>query len=177
MNIRKKNVKASAGRNKKDYIQAVNNRFGFKVEGKGTFIWTSEEAENIPTKWRKENNFSNRCVKLEVKSYELKVVGENHFWVVTELDGTVLMIDEIEYTKSYYYGKRSKKAKATDFIPPHKCFGYWTDFCDKVKAIEEKDLAEMEAEGFTDSFYRWLIDRNALLDATFNKGERYEKNK
>ena len=68
MNIRNKNVKASAGRNKEDYIRAANNRFGFKVEGIGTFIWTSEEAENISTKWRKENNFSNRCVKLEVKN-------------------------------------------------------------------------------------------------------------
>jgi len=177
MNITNKIKKASAVRDKEAYMRAANNRFGFKVEGKGTFIWTSEEAENLSSAWKPIGTYSNRCVRLEVKSYELKVVGENHFWVVTELDGTVLIIDEIEFTKSYYYGKRSKKAKATDFLPPHKCFGYWTDFCDKVKAIEEKDLAEMEAEGFTDSFYRWLIDRNALLDATFNKGERYEKNK
>ena len=168
MNIRDKITKASAARKKAAYIQAANNRFGFKVEGKGTYIWTSEEAENESAMWKAENNLSKKCIKKEVKSYELKVVGENHFWVVTELDGTVLIIDEIEFTKSYYYGKRSKKAKATDFIPPHKCFGYWTDFCDKVKAIEEKDLAEMEAEGYTDSYYRWLLDRNKLLEETFN---------
>ena len=168
MNITNKIKKASAVRDKEAYMQAVNNRFGFKVSGKGTFIFTSEEAENISSVWKPTGTYSNRCVRLEVKSYELKVVGENHFWVVTELDGTVLIIDEIEFTKSYYYGKRSKKAKATDFIPPHKCFGYWTDFCDKVKAIEEKDLAEMEAEGYTDSYYRWLLDRNTLLEETFN---------
>ena len=168
MNIRKKIKKASAVSDKEAYMQAVNNRFGFKVSGKGTYIWTSEEAENVSSLWKPTGTYSNRCVKLEVKSYELKVVGENHFWVVTELDGTVLIIDEIEYTKSYYYGKRSKKAKATDFIPPHKCFGYWTDFCDKVKAIEEKDLAEMKAEGDTGSLYRWYINRNILLEETFN---------
>ena len=168
MNIRKKIKKASAVSDKEAYMQAANNRFGFKVSGKGTYIWTSEEAENVSSAWKPTGTYSNRCVKLEVKSYELKVVGENHFWVVTELDGTVLIIDEIEYTKSYYYGKRSKKAKATDFIPPHKCFGYWTDFCDKVKAIEEKDLAEMKAEGDTGSLYRWYINRNILLEETFN---------
>ena len=37
-----------------------------------------------------------------------------------------------------------------------------------LKAIEEKDLAEMEAEGDTDSYYRWLLDRNTLLEETFN---------
>jgi hypothetical protein len=168
MNIRKKIKKASAVSDKEAYMQAVNNRFGFKVSGKGTYIWTSEEAENVSSVWKPTGTYSNRCVKLEVKSYELKLVGENHFWVVTELDGTVLIIDEIEYTKSYYFGKRSKKAKATDFIPPHKCFGYWTDFCDKVKAIEEKDLAEMKAEGDTGSLYRWYINRNILLEETFN---------
>ena len=168
MNITNKIKKASAVRDKEAYMRAANNRFGFKVEGKGTFIWTSEEAENLSSAWKPIGTYSNRCVRLEVKSYELKVVGENHFWVVTELDGTVLIIDEIEYTKSYYYGKRSKKAKATDFLPPHKCFGYWTDFCDKVKAIEEKDLAEMEAEGDTGRLYKWYIDRNILLEETFN---------
>ncbi|MDC0542891.1 hypothetical protein OAO24_05470 [Methylophilaceae bacterium] len=168
MNITNKIKKASAVRDKEAYMRAANNRFGFKVEGKGTFIWTSEEAENLSSAWKPIGTYSNRCVRLEVKSYELKVVGENHFWVVTELDGTVLIIDEIEFTKSYYYGKRSKKAKATDFLPPHKCFGYWTDFCDKVKAIEEKDLAEMEAEGDTGRLYKWYIDRNILLEETFN---------
>ena len=168
MNIRKKIKKASAVSDKEAYMQAANNRFGFKVSGKGTYIWTSEEAENVSSVWKPTGTYSNRCVKLEVKSYELKVVGENHFWVVTELDGTVLIIDEIEYTKSYYFGTRIKKAKATDFIPPHKCFGYWTDFCDKVKAIEEKDLAEMKAEGDTGSLYRWYINRNILLEETFN---------
>ena len=171
MNIRNKIKKASALRNKESYIQAVNSRFGFKVEGKGTYIWTSEEAENLTTPWKAENNYSSRCVKKEVKSYELKVSGGNNFWVVTELDGTVIVIDTIEVTLPYYLRARTSKAKVGDYKLPHKCYGYWTNFCDKVKAIEEKDLAEMEAEGFTDSFYRWLIDRNALLDATFNKGE------
>ena len=168
MNIRDKIIKASALRNKVAYIQSANGKFDFKVEGKGTYIYTSEKAEDVSAMWKAESDLSERCIKKEVKSYELKVVGENHFWVVTELDGTVLIIDEIEYTKSYYYGTRSKKAKATDFIPPHKCFGYWTDFCDKVKAIEEKDLAEMEAEGDTGRLYKWYIDRNILLEEIFN---------
>ena len=95
MNITNKIKKASAVRDKEAYMQAVNNRFGFKVSGKGTFIFTSEEAENISSVWKPTGTYRNRCVRLEVKSYELKVVGENHFWVVTELDGTVLIIDEI----------------------------------------------------------------------------------
>ena len=41
MNVRNKIVKALVTRNKESYIQAVNNRFGFKVEGKGTYIFTS----------------------------------------------------------------------------------------------------------------------------------------
>ena len=44
--------------------------------------------------------------------------------------------------------KQKSKSNRLERLPPkHKCYGYWTDFCDKVKAIEEKDLAEMEAEG------------------------------
>tara|TARA_B100000768_G_C11204264_1_gene343114 strand:+ start:150 stop:665 length:516 start_codon:yes stop_codon:yes gene_type:complete len=171
MNTRDKIKKASALRNKESYIQAVNARFGFKVEGKGTYIWTSEEAESLRTPWKAENNYSSRCVKKEVKSYELKVSGGNNFWVITELDGTVIQIDTIEYTNNYYYKARTKKAKVYDWKVPHKCYGYWTDFCDKVKEIEAKDLVEIKAEEGESSYYKWLIDRNALLDATFNKGE------
>jgi len=168
MNVRNKIVKALATRNKAAYIQAANNRFGFKVEGKGTYIWTSEEAESTADMWKAENNLSSRCIKKEVKSYELKVEGENNFWVITELDGTVIVIDTIEYTMAYYMRPRTKKAKVRDWKLPHKCYGYWDCFPDKVKAIEEKDLAEMEAEGYTDSYYRWLLDRNKLLEETFN---------
>ena len=168
MNIRDKITKASAARKKAAYIQVANNRFGFKVSGKGTFIWTSEEAENVSSAWKPTGTCSNRCVKLEVKSYELKVSGGNNFWVITELDGTVIVIDTIEYTMAYYMRSRTKKAKVGDWKVPHKCYGYWTEYCDKVKAIEEKDLAEMEAEGYTDSYYRWLLDRNKLLEETFN---------
>ena len=63
---------------------------------------------------------------------------------------------------------RTKKAKVRDWKLPHKCYGDRDCFPDKVKAIEEKDLAEMEAEGYTDSYYRWLLDRNKLLEETFN---------
>ena len=118
--------------------------------------------------WKAENNLSKKCIKKEVKSYELKVVDNNNFWVITELDGTVIVIDTIEYTMAYYMRSRTKKAKVGDWKVPHKCYGYWTEYCDKVKAIEEKDLAEMEAEGYTDSYYRWLLDRNKLLEETFN---------
>ena len=168
MNITNKIKKASALRDKEAYMQAANNRFGFKVSGKGTFIWTSEEAESTADMWKAENNLSSRCIKKEVKSYELKVEGENNFWVITELDGTVIVIDTIEYTMAYYMRPRTKKAKVRDWKLPHKCYGYWDCFPDKVKAIEEKDLAEMEAEGYTDSYYRWLLDRNILLEETFN---------
>ena len=168
MNIRDKIKKASALRNKEACIQAANGKFGFKVEGKGTYIWTSEEAENVSSAWKPTGTYSNRCVKLEVKSYELKVSGGNNFWVITELDGSVILIDTIEYTMAYYMRPRTKKAKVGDWKVPHKCYGYWTEYCDKVKAFEEKDLEEMEAKGLKDSFYRWLTDRNALLDETFN---------
>ena len=43
MNVRNKIVKALATRNKESYIQAVNNRFGFK--GSGTYIFTSPYVE------------------------------------------------------------------------------------------------------------------------------------
>ena len=168
MNIRKKIKKASAVSDKEAYMQAVNNRFGFKVSGKGTYIWTSEEAENVSSVWKPTGTYSNRCVKLEVKSYELKVSGGNNFWVITELDGSVILIDTIEYTMAYYMRPRTKKAKVGDWKVPHKCYGYWTEYCDKVKAFEEKDLEEMEAKGLKDSYYRWVTDRNALLDETFN---------
>ena len=168
MNIRDKIKKASALRNKEACIQAANGKFGFKVEGKGTYIWTSEEAENVSSAWKPTGTYSNRCVKLEVKSYELKVSGGNNFWVITELDGSVILIDTIEYTMPYYMRPRTKKAKVGDWKVPHKCYGYWTEYCDKVKAFEEKDLEEMEAKGLKDSYYRWVTDRNALLDETFN---------
>ena len=168
MNIRDKIIKASELRNKVAYIQSANGKFGFKVEGKGTYIYTSEKAENTSAMWKAESDLSERCIKKEVKSYELKVVGEDNFWVITELDGTVIVIDTIEYTMAYYMRPRTKKAKVRDWKLPHKCYGYWDCFPDKVKAIEEKDLAEMEAEGYTDSYYRSLLDRNKLLEETFN---------
>ena len=112
--------------------------------------------------WKAESDLSERCIKKEVKSYELKVVGENHFWVVTELDGTVLIIDTIEYTKSYYYGKRNKKAKVRDWKLPHKCYGYYTDR--SCLAMEEKDLKESEEK---DSYYRWRASFVSLIKETF----------
>ena len=158
MNVRNKIVKALATRNKESYIQAVNNRFGFK--GSGTYIFTSPYVEGTGT--------THNCITKEVKSFELKVSGGNSFWVIETLEGKTLVLCEVELTTNYYYRARTKKAKEGDFLLPHLCYGYWTDFCDKVKAIEEKDLAEMEAEGYTDSYYRWLLDRNKLLEETFN---------
>ena len=162
MNIRNKIVKASAGRKKAAYIQAANNRFGFKVEGKGTYIWTSEEAENESAMWKAENNLSKKCIKKEVKSYELKVVDNNNFWVITELDGTVIVIDTIEYTMAYYMRPRTKKTKVRDWKLPHKCFGYFTDR--SCVAIEEADLAESEEK---DSYYRWRASFVKLIKETF----------
>ena len=37
-----------------------------------------------------------------------------------------------------------------------------------LKKIKQKDLAKMKAEGDTGSFYKWYIDRNILLEETFN---------
>ena len=162
MNIRDKIKKASALRNKEAYIQAANNRFGFKVEGKGTYIWTSEEAENESAMWKAENNLSKKCIKKEVKSYELKVVDNNNFWVITELDGTVIVIDTIEYTMAYYMRPRTKKTKVRDWKLPHKCFGYFTDR--SCVAIEEADLAESEEK---DSYYRWRTSFVKLIKETF----------
>ena len=162
MNIRDKIKKASALRNKEAYIQAANNRFGFKVEGKGTYIWTSEEAENESAMWKAENNLSKKCIKKEVKSYELKVVDNNNFWVITELDGTVIVIDTIEYTMAYYMRPRTKKTKVRDWKLPHKCYGYFTDR--SCVAIEEADLAESEEK---DSYYRWRASFVKLIKETF----------
>ena len=162
MNIRDKITKASAARKKAAYIQAANNRFGFKVEGKGTYIWTSEEAENESAMWKAENNLSKKCKKKEVKSYELKVVDNNNFWVITELDGTVIVIDTIEYTMAYYMRPRTKKTKVRDWKLPHKCYGYYTDR--SCVAIEEADLAESEEK---DSYYRWRASFVKLIKETF----------
>ena len=162
MNIRDKITKASAARKKAAYIQAANNRFGFKVEGKGTYIWTSEEAENESAMWKAENNLSKKCIKKEVKSYELKVSGGNNFWVITELDGTVIVIDTIEYTMAYYMRPRTKKTKVRDWKLPHKCYGYYTDR--SCVAIEEADLAESEEK---DSYYRWRASFVKLIKETF----------
>ena len=162
MNIRDKITKASAARKKASYIQAANNRFGFKVEGKGTYIWTSEEAENESAMWKAENNLSKKCIKKEVKSYELKVVDNNNFWVITELDGTVIVIDTIEYTMAYYMRPRTKKAKVRDWKLPHKCYGYYTDR--SCLAMEEKDLKESEEK---DSYYRWRANFVSLIKETF----------
>ena len=162
MNVRNKIVKALATRKKAAYIQAANNRFGFKVEGKGTYIWTSEEAENESAMWKAENNLSKKCIKKEVKSYELKVVDNNNFWVITELDGTVIVIDTIEYTMAYYMRPRTKKTKVRDWKLPHKCFGYFTDR--SCVAIEEADLAESEEK---DSYYRWRASFVKLIKETF----------
>ena len=162
MNIRDKIKKASALRNKEAYIQAANNKFGFKVEGKGTYIWTSEEAENESAMWKAENNLSKKCIKKEVKSYELKVVDNKNFWVITELDGTVIVIDTIEYTMAYYMRPRTKKTKVRDWKLPHKCYGYYTDR--SCVAIEEADLAESEEK---DSYYRWRVSFVKLIKETF----------
>jgi len=162
MNIRDKIKKASALRNKEAYIQAANNKFGFKVEGKGTYIWTSEEAEEISAMWKAENNLSKKCIKKEVKSYELKVVDNNNFWVITELNGTVIVIDTIEYTMAYYMRPRTKKTKVRDWKLPHKCYGYYTDR--SCLAIEEKDLKESEEK---DSYYRWRTSFVKLIKETF----------
>ena len=162
MNIRDKITKASAARKKAAYIQAANNRFGFKVDGKGTYIWTSEEAENESAMWKAENNLSKKCIKKEVKSYELKVVDNNNFWVITELDGTVIVIDTIEYTMAYYMRPRTKKTKVRDWKLPHKCFGYFTDR--SCVAMEEKDLKESEEK---DSYFRWRASFVSLIKETF----------
>ena len=165
MNIRDKIKKASVLRNKEAYIQAANGKFGFKVEGKGTYIWTSELAENVAAVWKAESTLSERHIKKEVKSYEMKTVGTSSFWVITELDGTVIVSDSIEYTKSYFFGKRNKKAKATDYIPPHKCFGYYTDR--SCLEMEEAYIKETEEIGDGGSYNRWRKEFVSLIKETF----------
>ena len=162
MNIRDKITKASALRNKEAYIQSANGKFGFKVEGKGTYIFTSEKAEDVSAMWKAESELSEKCIKKEVKSYELKVSGGNNFWVITELDGTVIVIDTIEYTMAYYMRPRTKKAKVRDWKLPHKCYGYYTDR--SCLAMEEKDLKESEEK---DSYYRWRANFVSLIKETF----------
>ena len=165
MNIRDKITKASALRNKEAYIQAANGKFGFKVEGKGTYIWTSELAENEAAIWKAESNLSEKCIKKEVKSYELKVVGNNNFWVITELDGAVIVSDTIEYTMAYYMRPRTKKAKVFDWKAPHKCFGYYTDrSCLKM---EEAYIKETEEIGDGGRYNRWRKDFVLLIKETF----------
>ena len=161
MNIIDKITKASALRNKEAYIQAANGKFGFKVEGKGTYIWTSYLAENEAAMWKAESDLSERCIKKEVKSYELKVVGEDNFWVITELNGTVIVIDTIEYTMPYYMRPRIKKAKVRDWKLPHKCYSYYTDR--SCLAMEEKDLKESEEK---DSYFRWRANFVSLIKET-----------
>ena len=160
MNIKNKIKKASEARSKESYIKAVNSRFGFK--GSGTYIFTSPYVEGTGT--------THNCITKEVKSYELVVSGENNFWIIETLEGETLLQCEVEFTKNYYYRAITKKAKIGDFVIPHLCFGYWNCFPENVKAIEEKDLAEMEALGNTDSYYTWLVNRNSLLESTYNGG-------
>ena len=155
MNIRNKIKKASAVRNKESYIQAVNNRFGFK--GSGTYIFTSPYVEGTGT--------THNCITKEVKSYELKVVGNNNFWVITELDGTVIVSDTIEYTMAYYMRPRIKKAKVFDWKAPHKCFGYYTDR--SCLEMEEADIKETEEIGDGGSYNRWRKEFVSLIKETF----------
>ena len=155
--MNKNTKKALALRNKESYIKAVNSTFEFKSNS--TYIFTSPYVEGTGT--------SHNCITKEVKSYKLVASGNNNFWVIETLDGKTLVQCEVEMETNYYYRARTAKAKAGDFCVPHLCYGYWDRYEAKVKAIEENDLAEMEANGDTDSFYRWLVDRNALLNATY----------
>ena len=89
MNIRNKIKKASAVRDKEAYMQAANNRFGFKVRQRNIHLDIRRSRKRLIISMETNRNNTAKMRKVRSKSYELKVVGENHFWVVTELDGTV----------------------------------------------------------------------------------------
>ena len=124
MNVKNKITKASALRNTEAVIQAANNRFAFKVEGEGTYVWTEGTKDY--------------CNKLAVISYEMVVSGNNSFWVIKTLDGNTLVVDCIEYTMPYYMRARTAKAKVGDYKIPHLCFGYF-DMSSKSAAKSVKE--------------------------------------
>jgi len=148
MNVKNKITKASALRNTEAVIQAANNRFGFKVEGEGTYVWTEGTKDY--------------CNKLAVISYEMVVSGNNSFWVIKTLDGNTLVVDCIEYTMPYYMRARTAKAKVGDYKIPHLCFGYF-DMSSKNAAKSVKEDLEELAE-IKDSYYYWRADLLTLIN-------------
>ena len=148
MNVKNKITKASALRNTEAVIQAANNRFGFKVEGEGTYVWTEGTKDY--------------CNKLAVKSYEMVASGNNSAWVIKTLDGNTLVVDCIEYTMPYYLRARTSKAKVGDYKIPHLCFGYF-DMSSKNAAKSLKEDLEELAE-IKDSYYYWRADLLTLIN-------------
>ena len=148
MNVKNKITKASALRNTEAVIQAANNRFTFKVEGEGTYVWTEGTKDY--------------CNKLAVKSYEMVVSGNNSAWVIKTLDGNTLVVDCIEYTMPYYMRARTAKAKVGDYKIPHLCFGYF-DMSSKNAAKSLKEDLEELAE-IKDSYYYWRADLLTLIN-------------
>ena len=148
MNVKNKITKASALRNTEAVIQAANNRFAFKVEGEGTYVWTEGTKDY--------------CNKLAVISYEMVVSGNNSFWVIKTLDGNTLVVDCIEYTMPYYMRARTAKAKVGDYKIPHLCFGYFDMSSKNVAKSLKEDLEEL-AE-IKDSYYYWRADLLTLIN-------------
>ena len=148
MNVKNKITKASALRNTEAVIQAANNRFAFKVEGEGTYVWTKGTKDY--------------CTKLPVKSYEMVASGNNSAWVIKTLDGNTLVVDCIEYTMPYYMRARTAKAKVGDYKIPHLCFGYFDMSSKNVAKSLKEDLEEL-AE-IKDSYYYWRADLLTLIN-------------
>jgi len=146
MNVKNKITKASSLRNKEAVIQAANNKFGFKVEGEGTYVWTEGTKDY--------------CKKLPVISYEMAVSGNNSFWVIKTLDGNTLVADCIEYTTNYFDRARAAKAKVGDYKTPHLCFGYFDMSVKDVAKYEKEDLKDL----VKDSYYTWRSDLINLID-------------
>ena len=62
MNVRNKIVKALATRNKEAYIQAANNRFGFKVRKRNIHL-DIRRSRKHQQMWKAENNLSQDASK------------------------------------------------------------------------------------------------------------------
>ena len=91
----------------------------------------------------------------------------NNYKIVKLLDlktGQFYSLKEIKLFIQNVYIKLgiSKKAKATDFIPPHKCFGYFKGIDDA--AWVERDVEECPIK---DSYYYWRQNLVSLVKETF----------
>ena len=99
MNIRNKKVAIRKVRNDFRAVHDLQTkRFGFKVEGPDTYIWTNVNARMYNVIATEDSVPDARCFKVEAKSYEL-FRGD---WFVTHPDGEVFYLNSVEMTQGYY---------------------------------------------------------------------------